>query len=106
MAIYITNWTKIGRDGNYRIIRKIVNLPRIIANDILDCFGIANVILGTSEGTNPDNYYVELMSKDMAIELKNDTLTIIKNSEDKDKSEPVRYSIKIVNPFQEIEEED
>jgi len=46
------------------------------------------------------------MSKDMAIELKNDTLTIIKNSEDKEKSEPVRYSIKIVNPFQEIEEED
>ncbi|HOC78609.1 MAG TPA: hypothetical protein PKO31_08000, partial [Methanofastidiosum sp.] len=77
----------------------------IIANDILDCFGIANVILGTSEGTNSDKYYVELMSKDMAIELKNDTLTIIKNNEDKEKSDPVRYSIKIVNPFQEIEED-
>lgn len=104
MALYITEWIKTGREGNQRTIRKIVNLPGIIANDIVDCFGITNVILGTSEGSNSDKYYVELISKEMAIEYKNDTITIIKNNQDNEKTEPIRYSIKIVNPFQEIEE--
>ena len=101
MVLYITSWMKQIRDGNYRTIRRIVNLPEIIANDIIDCFGITNVLLGKSEGSNPDRFYVELISKDMSIEYKNDKITIMKNSES-----PTVYSMHIVNPFQEIEEDD
>ena len=99
MTLFITTMVKKDREGNPKAIRKIVNLPGTIANDIVDCFGITNVILGTSEGSNSDGYYIELLSKEMSIEFKKDKIDIIHcNGE--------TYSIKIVNPYQEIEEDD
>lgn len=99
MTLYIITRVKTDREGNTKTIRKIVNLPGIIANDIVDCFGITNVILGTSEGTNSDRYYIELISKELSIEYKKDKIDIIHSNGE-------TYSIKIVNPYQEIEEED
>lgn len=99
MALYITTWVKTDREGNPKTIRKLANLPDIIANDIVECFGITNVILGKSEGTNSDRFYLEFMSKDMSIEYKKDKIEILHTN-------GKVYSIKIVNPFQEIEEEE
>ena len=106
MVLYVTNSIKSGREGNYRSIRRIVNLPEVIANDIVGCFGITNVLLGSSEGNNSDRFYVEFISKDIIIEYKKDKITITNNNEKNEKIDPTVYSIQIVNPFQEIEEGD
>lgn len=99
MTVYITTWVKTDREGNPKTIRKIVNLPDIIANDIVECFGITNIILGKSEGTNSDRFYLEVLSKDISIEYKKDKIDMLH-------ANGKAYSIKIVNPFQEIEEEE
>ncbi len=99
MTLYITTWVKTDREGNPKKVTKIVNLPDIIANDIVECFGITNVILGKSEGTNSDRFYLEFISNDMSIDYKKDKIDIKHNN-------GKIYSIKIVNPFQEIEEEE
>lgn len=106
MVLYITNSIKPGREGNYRSIRRIVNLPEIIANDIVGVFSITNVLLGSSEGNNSDRFYVEFISKDIIIEYKKDKITITMNDEKTEKIGPTVYSIQIVNPIQEIEEEE